>query len=71
MSRAKRNLRRFNSRESDPLKRWKLTPDDWRNREKRKEYEKSVAFMVETTDKKHAHWDLIPPKASTTRGSRC
>jgi len=28
-------LRRFKDRESDPLKNWKLTPEDWRNREKR------------------------------------
>ncbi len=53
-------LKRFNDRENDPLKRWKLTPDDWRNREKRKGYEKALRYMVETTDTKHAPWDLIP-----------
>jgi polyphosphate kinase 2 (PPK2 family) len=56
-------LRRFNDRENDPLKRWKLTPDDWRNREKRKDYEKALRFMVATTDKKHARWDLIPAES--------
>jgi polyphosphate kinase 2 (PPK2 family) len=56
-------LKRFNDRENDPLKRWKLTPDDWRNREKRKEYEKALRFMVATTDKKHARWDLIPAES--------
>ncbi len=29
-------LKRFKAREKDPLKAWKLTPDDWRNREKRR-----------------------------------
>ena len=28
-------LRRFEARRDDPLKRWKLTDEDWRNREKR------------------------------------
>jgi polyphosphate kinase 2 (PPK2 family) len=52
-------LRRFNDRANDPLKHWKLTPDDWRNREKRDEYLKALDFMVDTTDHRHAHWDLI------------
>lgn len=52
-------LRRFNDRVSDPLKHWKLTPDDWRNREKRDEYLKALDFMVDSTDHRHAHWDLI------------
>jgi len=52
-------LRRFNDRASDPLKHWKLTPDDWRNREKRDEYLKALDFMVDATDHPHAHWDLI------------
>jgi polyphosphate kinase 2 (PPK2 family) len=52
-------LRRFNDRANDPLKHWKLTPDDWRNREKRDEYLKALNFMAESTDHRHAHWDLI------------
>ncbi len=55
-----KELKRFNDRENNPLKRWKLTPDDWRNREKRKGYEKALRYMVATTDSKHAPWDLIP-----------
>src|SRR3954451_20595825 len=35
-------LRRFKRREKKPLKRWKLTEDDWRNREKRPDYEQAV-----------------------------
>jgi polyphosphate kinase 2 (PPK2 family) len=52
-------LRRFNDREHDPLKTWKLTPDDWRNREKRPAYEKAIEFMISSTDQPHARWDLI------------
>ena len=32
-------LARFKARQTDPLKKWKLTDEDWRNREKRPEYE--------------------------------
>src|SRR3954454_16013835 len=39
-------LRRFKRRGSDPLKAWKLTDDDWRNREKRREYEDAVEDML-------------------------
>jgi AMP-polyphosphate phosphotransferase len=53
-------LRRFKDREGDPLKQWKLTPDDWRNREKRAAYLNALGDMVEMTDQSHAHWDLIP-----------
>ncbi len=52
-------LRRFNERASDPLKQWKLTPEDWRNREHRAQYLEAVTDMISTTDHRHAHWDLI------------
>lgn len=53
-------LRRFHAREKDPLKSWKLTQDDWRNREKRPQYEKAIAEMLEKTDHGPAPWTLIP-----------
>lgn len=53
-------LRRFEARKSDPLKSWKLTEDDWRNREKRSEYEKAVEDMIQMTDRPLARWSLIP-----------
>jgi polyphosphate kinase 2 (PPK2 family) len=56
-------LKRFEERQNNPLKRWKLTPDDWRNREKREGYLKALRFMVDTTDQKHARWDLIPAES--------
>lgn len=52
-------LRRFHEREENPVKRWKLTPDDWRNREKRGAYETSINDMIEWTDHPHVRWDLI------------
>ena len=43
-------LRRFEARQDDPYKAWKLTDEDWRNREKRPEYEDAVEEMLERTD---------------------
>lgn len=51
--------RRFERRAGDPLKAWKLGPEDWRNREKRKTYEDAVADMLERTETPYAPWDLI------------
>jgi AMP-polyphosphate phosphotransferase len=52
-------LRRFKAREKDPLKSWKLTDEDWRNREKRPQYELAVEDMLEYTDHQHAPWHVI------------
>jgi polyphosphate kinase 2 (PPK2 family) len=52
-------LRRFNAREKDPLKRWKLTDEDWRNRRRRPEYEAAVDEMLERTDHQAAPWTVI------------
>lgn len=53
-------LKRFEARRADPLKRWKLTDDDWRNRGLWTEYEAAVEEMLVRTDHRHARWDLIP-----------
>ena len=53
-------LRRFQDRAGDPLRRWKLTDEDWRNREKRPDYEKAIEDMLEKTDRPHARWKIIP-----------
>jgi polyphosphate kinase 2 (PPK2 family) len=54
-------LKRFQKREKDPLKSWKLTDEDWRNREKRAAYEEAVEEMVARTSiEPHAPWHLIP-----------
>jgi AMP-polyphosphate phosphotransferase len=52
-------LRRFKRRESDPLKRWKLTDEDWRNREKRPAYLQAVEDMLARTDHQLARWELV------------
>ena len=52
-------LRRFKAREGDPLKQWKLTDEDWRNRERRKDYAKAIADMLEKTDHRQAPWTVI------------
>ena len=52
-------LKRFESRERDPLRSWKLTDEDWRNRRKRKPYERAVEQMLAETDRPEAPWTLI------------
>jgi polyphosphate kinase 2 (PPK2 family) len=52
-------LRRFRQREADPLKRWKLTAEDWRNLARRGEYEGAVEEMFDRTDHPPAPWRLI------------
>lgn len=52
-------LRRFESRQADPLRAWKLTDEDWRNRGKRAEYEKAVEEMFERTEHPGAPWHVI------------
>ncbi|MFA4927043.1 MAG: UDP-galactose-lipid carrier transferase [Patulibacter sp.] len=56
-------LARFERRRTDPLKSWKLTAEDWRNREKRAPYEQAIEQMVAETDTAHAPWDLIPAES--------
>jgi AMP-polyphosphate phosphotransferase len=54
-------LKRFEKRDKDPLKSWKLTDDDWRNRGRWDEYKQAVEDMVaRTTLEPHAPWHLIP-----------
>ena len=52
-------LRRFERRAKDPLKVWKLTDDDWRNRKRRKEYEEAIEDMLARTDQPYAPWHVI------------
>ena len=52
-------LKRFEARERDPLKAWKLTAEDWRNREKWPQYEAAVEEMLDRTDHAPAPWVLV------------
>lgn len=53
-------VRRFRDRLVDPLKRWKLSYEDFRNRARRSDYETAIEDMIEETATKHAPWHLIP-----------
>ena len=53
-------LARFQSRAGDPLRRWKLTDEDWRNREKRPQYEAAVEEMLTRTDHAGSRWTVVP-----------
>jgi len=50
---------RFQVRQAVPFKRWKLTPEDWRNRRRWREYELAVHDMVERTSTHAAPWHLV------------
>ncbi len=53
-------LRRFERRAEDPLRRWKITDEDWRNRKRNSDYAVAAEEMFERTDHRLAPWDLIP-----------
>ncbi|MDD9150116.1 MULTISPECIES: polyphosphate kinase 2 family protein [unclassified Sporolactobacillus] len=52
--------RRFKEREENPMKRWKITSEDWRNRAKWDEYVEAAEEMFEKTDRPNAPWHIIP-----------
>ena len=52
-------LRRFRARERDPLKRWKLTDEDWRDRSHRADYEEGAGEMLANTDHSAAGWHVV------------
>jgi AMP-polyphosphate phosphotransferase len=52
-------LERFEKRAKDPLKSWKLTDEDWRNRRRRPEYQRAIEDMVAETSTDFAPWTLV------------
>jgi polyphosphate kinase 2 (PPK2 family) len=56
---AEEQLERFEKRRDDPLKAWKLTPDDWENRSKRPQYLEAIEEMLKRTDHEAAPWELV------------
>ncbi len=52
-------LRRFESRANDKLRSWKLTDEDWRNREKWDHYEEAVNEMLLKTSTISAPWTVV------------
>jgi AMP-polyphosphate phosphotransferase len=51
--------RRFKDRAASPVKSWKLTEEDWRNRDRWDAYERAVHDMVERTSTRMAPWTLV------------
>lgn len=56
-------LRRFEERKNNPYKSWKLTEEDWRNREKWDIYKKAVDEMLFRTSSPHAPWTIVESNA--------
>ena len=52
-------LERFNDRQNNPEKRWKITDEDWRNREKWDQYEDAVNEMLKKTSTAYAPWHIL------------
>ena len=56
---ADEQLRRFKDREADPNKQWKITQDDWHNRERRAPYESAIDEMIRRTSTACAPWTVV------------
>jgi polyphosphate:AMP phosphotransferase len=52
-------LQRFTDRQNTPEKQWKITDEDWRNREKWPQYEMAVDEMLQKTSTVNAPWHII------------
>lgn len=53
-------MRRFRNRLTNPLKRWKLSYEDFRNRGRWMDYEEAIEDMMEKTSTRRAPWHLVP-----------
>ena len=52
-------LARFEARREDPLKRWKLTDEDWRNRQRWEDYALAANTMLQRCHAPQAPWVLV------------
>jgi polyphosphate:AMP phosphotransferase len=52
-------LQRFEERQKTPFKRFKITDEDWRNRDKWEAYEHSVCDMIDRTSTDYAPWTVV------------
>ena len=52
-------LRRFHDREQDPAKQWKITDEDWRNRDKYPQYKAAVEDIFRLTSTPFAPWIVL------------
>jgi polyphosphate kinase 2 (PPK2 family) len=68
---ADEQLRRFKERQDTEFKRFKITDEDWRNREKWDDYVSAVCDMVDRTSTGLAPGRWLKPTTRTLPGSRC
>ena len=52
-------LARFTDRQNTPEKQWKITDEDWRNREKWDLYVTAIVEMLQKTNTSHAPWNIL------------
>ena len=52
-------LARFTERQNTPSKQWKITDEDWRNREKWDQYEVAIDEMLQKTSTTYAPWHIL------------
>jgi polyphosphate kinase 2 (PPK2 family) len=52
-------LGRFEQRDENPLKRFKVDPEDWKNHRLYASYQRAAADMIELTDTPHAPWVVV------------
>lgn len=52
-------LSRFNARDNDPLKSFKVDPEDWANRRFYEDYQRAASEMIERTNTRHAPWTVV------------
>ncbi|MFL6576816.1 MAG: polyphosphate:AMP phosphotransferase [Povalibacter sp.] len=52
-------LKRFEARDNDKLKRFKVDPEDWENRRFYDQYQLAAHEMIQRTDSEHAPWTLV------------
>ncbi|MCR4688423.1 MAG: polyphosphate:AMP phosphotransferase [Saccharofermentans sp.] len=55
----KTQLKRFKERQNTPEKQWKITDEDWRNREKWDQYEEAIDEMIQKTSTEEAPWYIL------------
>lgn len=53
-------LERFKERDRNPLKRFKVDPEDWANRKHWNEYQRAAQEMIARTSTPHAPWTIVP-----------
>jgi polyphosphate kinase 2 (PPK2 family) len=53
-------LARFKERDRNPLKRFKVDPEDWRNRKEWDQYQQAARDVIALTHTRHAPWTVVP-----------